>query len=113
MTCWKFIVVNKLNSGSFCNGLLGIHKHVVDSVRTNHFIKTNNALSLFAHGTLEQVSRRLVMVGVRNDSCHNTDDSKRINFHVGVKRSDLVRLKGYVSIILLIDVQELNHPHRQ
>jgi hypothetical protein len=45
---------------------------------------------LLSHRALEQVSGWLIVVWVWNDTCNQTDDSKRVNLHMRVKWSQLV-----------------------
>ena len=51
--------------------------------------------SLFAHGALVGVSRRLVVVGVRDEACTHSENSERLNLQVG-RRSVETRKEGNV-----------------
>ena len=55
--------------------LLRVGQQVVESVVAHEFIESDDTLGLLAHGALEEVSRRLVVMGVRDDTCHNSHNS--------------------------------------
>ena len=51
--------------------------------------------SLFAHGALVGVSRRLVVVGVGDEACTHSENSERLNLQVG-RRSVVTTKEGNV-----------------
>lgn len=53
MTSRELIIINQLNMCSFRHWLLWINQHIIYSVRSDHFIQSNNSLCLFTHRALE------------------------------------------------------------
>lgn len=52
------------------------------------------------------------MVGIWNDSCHNSDYSKRIDFQVSMIRSNFLLSQSYQRVILFVHIQKLYHSPR-
>ncbi|RUS73562.1 hypothetical protein EGW08_018678, partial [Elysia chlorotica] len=83
LTCWQLVKVNQFN---------GLHqerkekKSIIQGVqqRVNAvpLVVSYGAHGLLAHSALIRVTRRLVVVGVRNQTCANTEDGEGLYLQV-------------------------------
>ena len=73
-------------------------------------VVSNDAHGLLAHGTLVCVSRRLVVVGVRNQARTRAQDGERLNLEVGRLGADVPLVQRNERVVELVHVQVFDHP---
>jgi len=113
MPCRQLIVVDKLDMCRLSHGLLWIHQQVINRISSDHLIQPNDPLRLLPHGALKQVPGGLIMMRVRDNSRHDSNNGEGVDLHVRVLVGQFVGFKGDVAVVLFVDVQELNHAHAQ
>ena len=104
----KFIEVAYLDSACFDHGLLGVSHQVKQGVDSVHLIVAYRPNCLLAHRTLVSVSGRLVVMGIRDQPSDNSQNSKRINFHVGGRWLQVWLSKSNQGIVFFVHIEVLN-----
>ena len=104
----KPIVSDELDGLSLDHRLLRIHGEVEKRIDTVELIIADGADSLFAHSALIGVSRRLVMMRIRNEAGNCAENGERLDLQVSGGGDDVRLIKRDVRVIFLVYIKVLN-----
>lgn len=109
----KLLKVDHLKSlGLYQRPLRIIHQEE-KRVSSMPLIVSNGTNGLLAHGALIGVSRRLVVMWVRNQTGYDTENAERLNFHVSCALLDALLIQGNQSVDLFVHIQVLDDAFAQ
>ena len=104
----ELIVPDEFDCLGFHHRLLRIHHQIEECVDPVQLVVCNCPDGLFTHSALVGVPRGLIVVWVRNETCHRSENSE--GFDLEMSRGGLYRrlIEGNVGVILLVHVKVFN-----
>eukprot|EP00968_Pinguiococcus_pyrenoidosus_P008709 scaffold641_cov237-Pinguiococcus_pyrenoidosus.AAC.17 len=109
----NLVEVDQIQDTGRDHRLLGIHHRVQERVDPFVLVHGNRAHGLLAHRALVCVSRRLVVVGKRDQTGYHAHDGERIDLEVRVIPRQLALLQGDEAVVLLVDIHVLDDAIRE
>ena len=108
MPSWQLVVPNKLNRLGRYDRLLRIHHEVQECIDAVQLIVANRTDGLLTHGTLVRVTRRLIMVRIRHETSHGTQQREALDFQVRRAGLDIMLEQRDIGVVLLVYVEVLD-----
>ena len=108
LASWEFVIPNEFDCPGFYHRLLRVYQQIQERIDSVQLVVRNCSDGLFTHGALVSVPRGLVVVWVRNKTCHRSKKGEGFDLEVGRGGLDGRFVEGDVRIVLLVDVKVLH-----
>jgi len=101
----EFVVPNEFDCPGFYHRLLRVYHQIQERINSVQLVVRNCSDSLFTHSALISVPRGLIVVWVRNKTCHRSKKGEGFDLEVGRGSFDCRFVEGNVGIVLLVHVK--------